>query len=437
MQKLGNLLKDLNVKGLFDPELEINGLSYDSRETKPADLFFALIGVKDKGTKYIKDAIDSGAVAIITDIDITEKYDKPILKTDNARLVMCNIAKTFYDHPENKLKLIGITGTNGKTTITFLIENILKTVGINTGVIGTISYRWNNKLVEAKNTTPESVDYYNLLNEMHNSAVEVVVSEVSSHSLNQSRVIGEDYDIAVFTNLTPDHLDYHVTMENYFIAKSKLFIVSQKNNSQRISVINIDDDYGRRLFDLSKKNGLRTLSYSVKTKDSDFFAQKIVLSSKNTSFELVDSINKTTNCVETMLLGTHNIYNILASWVSCKYLGINDDVLLKSIKSFTNVPGRLDAVNLGQNYTVVIDYAHTPDALLNVLTILKKIATKRIITVFGCGGDRDRSKRPVMGNIATELSDFVIVTSDNPRTEDPARILLDIEVGIKRVGSTN
>ncbi len=452
MQKpIKSITENLDIIKIYNERYlneTIKGIKYNSKEISEGDIFVCLKGAHTDGTLYIEEAIRNGAKAIITQKDIpADKYDVPIIVVKDANSALAKVSANFFDHPSKKLLLIGVTGTNGKTTITYLLESIFKSAGFKTGVIGTINYRFNDKVIPANNTTPFASDLQKILFEMLNCGVEVVVMEVSSHSLVQKRVEECEFDIAIFTNLSQEHLDYHNSMEEYFYAKSLLFrnmrkekkeIFSLKDFGNKVCVINYDDEYGKKLINLCNSEEIILCSKGAKNKNGN---KKIVAvneeySSTGTQFEIYYNSSKKVK-ISSKLIGEFNVYNILLAFAAAYSQNIDIKYILDGISNVKNIPGRLEVVKTSKGFTVIIDYAHTPDALQKVITTLKKLEHKNLIVVFGCGGDRDRSKRPVMGAIATTHADYVIVTSDNPRTEDPQRILLDIEVGIKKAGNTN
>lgn len=449
MQKqIKDILQNINIKKLYNEKLlskTTSGITYNSKDVKQGNIFVCLKGLHTDGIHYINEAINNGAVAVVTNQEVDNKYKDFVIVVDNTETALGILATNFYDNPSKKVLLVGITGTNGKTTVAYLLESIFATAGYKTGVIGTINYRFNNKIIPATNTTPFASDLQKILYEMVTSKVEVVIMEVSSHALAQNRVYGCEFDVAIFTNLSQDHLDYHLTMEDYFNAKSLLFknMVPQKKDifidttlGRKVCVINYDDDYGKRLINLCNVKDVFLYCKNTKNKNTKFIATKIEYTSSSTTFELLyPQQNKIK--ITTSLLGEFNVYNILAAFATAYSQGIDVNTIIEGISKVSSIPGRIEKVPIPKNFTVVIDYAHTPDALQKVITVLKQLPHNKLIVVFGCGGDRDRSKRPIMGAIATSLADYVIVTSDNPRTEDPQKILLDIEVGIKKVGNKN
>jgi len=435
--KLKNLLRNENVIIIGDDDTEISEISYDSRKIYKNYAFFALPGYNSDGKKYINEAISRGASVIITDT----KYDNNNITTqvivkDIFHFMSIFCAK-FYNYPDRELNIIGITGTNGKTTTTYMLESIFINSNIDCGVIGTINYRYKNKIINGDNTTPQSLDIYRIMKEMVENGIKYLIMEVSSHALSLGRVYGIDFDIVVFTNLTQDHLDFHKNKDNYFEAKSILFkrlgIYTKRN--KKYAVINIDDPYGKKLS--KTKINAEIILYSVLEKDiADFKAKNVITTNKGSIFDLFFYNEKVK--IEINHIGLHNVYNAVAAFVVAIHSEISLEKILKGLNSLMNIPGRLEKVDTkGMGFEVAIDYAHTNDALKNVLQVLKNLKFKKIITVFGCGGNRDRAKRPLMGQIASKMSDFVFITSDNPRTEDPCQIILDIETGIKKSNKEN
>lgn len=407
-------------------DLEIKGITANSKEVKKGFLFVAIKGSRIDGHRFLREAARRGAAMAVTESKILPAHlpgGMAVVTVDNCRKFFAQAADKFYGSPSAKIKVSGITGTNGKTTVAYLIEAIAKEAGQACGVIGTINYRFKGKLIKAKNTTPAAGQLQELLLRMHQAKVRYCAMEVSSHALDQERVGGIDFCQGIFTNLTQDHLDYHKNLEDYFQAKAKLF---SSLKPQAWAVINHDDPYGRRLKSLT---GARIWTYGIKQK-SDLMAKNIQLSITGTEFSLVTAQRSLR--VKTRLIGRHNIYNILAaaSW------GLNEQIPLFKIKSaiekFANVPGRLEKVTAPQGWNIFVDYAHTPDALQNVISTLRQLVAGRLIVVFGCGGERDKLKRPQMGRIATRLADLAIITSDNPRSEKPRQIIKDILRGVRK-----
>lgn len=422
--KLNELIKNLavaNVTGCTD--IEITGIAYDSRKVEEGFVFVCIQGLKVDGHNYIEQAIEGGAKALIVEKAILPMKDITIIQVDNSRKALAMISSKFYSSPTKNMNIIGVTGTNGKTTTTHLVKNILETNNVSSGLIGTISYQILDKEYKANNTTPESLELQKLFREMLDLEVDTCVMEVSSHSLDMDRVAGIEYKVGVFTNLTPDHMDYHVNIENYKNAKTKLFYQTSLAN-----IINIDDRYGREIAHQIKDLKVPLVTYGVKEK-ADIYAQNISISPKGTNFELITPTFR--GNVKIATPGMFSVYNALAASGVCYVLGYDFEQIKKGLESIQGVPGRFESVQNTGNYTIIVDYAHTPDALENTLNTMKEFAEGNIITVFGCGGDRDKTKRPMMGEVAGRLSDYCIITSDNPRSEEPAEIIKDIEVGIK------
>ncbi len=428
MPSLKSLIENNNWEVIGDRNINITGISYDSRKVQPGNIFFCMHGQHTDGEKFVSSAIENGASVIFSDkkLEIDQKITLVIVP--DVSLALAYVSSKFYDFPSEKLQIIGVTGTNGKTTITYLLESIFNTAGIPCGVIGTVNYRIGNEIFSAETTTPQSPDLQKFLYKAVEKRVKVIIMEVSSHSLALNRVTYTKFHTGIFTNLTRDHLDFHKTFEEYFKAKAKLFEMADK-----FAIINIDDEWGIKLLDIAK---CPVVTYGIINKKSDYTVFDLKQNLYN-SFYIYDSKNGKNLKINSSLIGEHNVYNILASYICAVKFGIDQNHIKTGIENIKTIPGRLEKVECGQNFNVLVDYAHTDDALKNVLIALNKLPHKRIITVFGCGGDRDRSKRPLMGEIAVNLSDYVIVTSDNPRSEDPEKIALDIEVGIHRAGKNN
>jgi UDP-N-acetylmuramoyl-L-alanyl-D-glutamate--2,6-diaminopimelate ligase len=436
--KLKEFLPLKNAVLFGKDNVEIKGISYDSRTVKDGYAFFALHGSSVNGKNFIPQALSKGAALIVADEKL-KNLPVPTIQADDVISFMSAFGAKFFNYPDKELKIIAVTGTNGKTTTAYMIESILVSAGKKCAVLGTINYRFNNKIFPAPNTTPQSIDLFKMMRDMVDAQVEYLIMEVSSHSLVLGRVAGIEFDAAIWTNLTQDHLDFHKDMDSYFAAKVKLFESLSKAGAvkpNKLAIINIDDDYGKKLLHLIDKS-VKTVSYSLNSNSqADFEAQNISLSSSGGTFDLKTSVADIK--AEIKHIGKHNIYNALAALAANISMGIKIEDAANALKEAAQAPGRLEKVG-GDNlaFSVMVDYAHTDDALKNVLTALRALKPSRIITVFGCGGDRDRLKRPKMGEVASEFSDFVFITSDNPRTEDPDRIILDIEVGMKRQTSSS
>jgi UDP-N-acetylmuramoyl-L-alanyl-D-glutamate--2,6-diaminopimelate ligase len=414
----------------------IRGIEYDSRQIKPGDVFVAMKGESSDGNRFIDQAIAAGAVAVVTD-SVTEKPRAGVAwaQVSHGRRALARLSANFYNRPAERIAITGITGTNGKSTTSFLVESILTADGRKSALVGTIEYHVAGKILPALHTTPESLDLNRILNEaLANGATEAVM-EVSSHALAQERVYGVPFDVAVFSNLTRDHLDYHHTMEEYFAAKQVLF-AGCGTDAPRIAVLNSDDEYGLKLAAFSKNLGSQVLSYGLAR--GDFHAEKLSITARGTRFDLVmpDAVVP----LFSPLIGKVNVYNILAASAAASARGCAPDVIAKGVEALSRVPGRFERIDCQQPFTVVVDYAHTDDALRNLTALAREFVQQagqkgRVITVFGCGGDRDRAKRPLMGEAAGRGSDFVVLTSDNPRSEDPLAIINDAMVGLQRSGT--
>lgn len=418
--------------------VDVTSVEYDSRRVTPGSLFVAMQGGITDGNRYIARAIESGAGAIVTDSamtfqDAAAKYlNIALAEVTHGRSALAAISANFYGHPEKKLALSGVTGTNGKTTTAFLLDAMLNSVGRKTVLIGTIEYHVAGAVVESPRTTPESRDLFDLFAKGVSGGATEAVMEVSSHALEQGRVWSLPFDVAIFTNLTRDHLDYHGTMDAYFAAKAKLFD-GANGAVPRISVINIDDSYGAKLAIKAREAGSKVFSYGLDT--GDFRVEKARMSGSAMEFKLIAPTGSVTT--RTRLTGKVNVFNLLAASAAAHARGLTLEEIAAGAESLTCVPGRFQTVDAGQPFTVVVDYAHTDDALRNLITLAHefvKPAKGRVITLFGCGGDRDRTKRPLMGRTAGEGSDFVVLTSDNPRSEEPEDILRDVLPGLEATG---
>jgi UDP-N-acetylmuramoyl-L-alanyl-D-glutamate--2,6-diaminopimelate ligase len=429
--RLADLLSDLepiDFKG--DPEIEITGLAYDSRQVKAGYLFVALKGNSLDGHDYLGEAVQRGAVAVVTEAFNGTPEKVAAVRVSNSRKALSRLAARFYEEPAAGLSLVGITGTNGKTTTSYLLESILMAAGAKPGVIGTINYRLGGRTYPAPVTTPESLDIMRLLREMADEGVTDVIMEVSSHALDQNRTADCPFKIAVFTNLSRDHLDYHQTMEAYFRAKSRLFsgLPATGSEGQAYAVINRDDPKGAELIRLTQA---AVMTYGLGA-DCDFRADGVSGDYTGIAARLTTPVGDAT--VHSPLLGAFNIYNILAATGAAVALGVALDDVVTGIEQLSVVPGRLETVPNTRGLRIVVDYAHTPDALAKTMQTLKPLAEGKLITVFGCGGDRDKGKRYDMGLAAGQQSDLVVITSDNPRSEDPSSIVSQVEKGTQESG---
>lgn len=416
---LKDIVKGLDIAGIIgDTDIEIKDIVYDSRKAKEGSLFVCIDGFKTDGHKFVPQALENGTKAFLVQKDIEVPEGTTVVRVRDTRYGLAHVAANFYNHPSKKFNLIGITGTKGKTTSTYMVKSILDVYGHKTGLIGTISNKIGEETLPADRTTPESSDLQQLFDEMVQKDVKSVVMEVSSHALELYRVALSDFDIGVFTNLSKDHLDFHETYENYLNAKVKLFEMCKKG------LVNIDNEYGKEVL---KRAECEVYTIGIDN-DADIKAVDIIKHPDRVSFKVITPWF--TGDVEVNIPGKFSVYNALAAIGSCALIGVPFEYIKEGLKKVV-VPGRAEVVNINKDYTVIIDYAHTPDSLENILTTIKEYAKGRVVCVFGCGGDRDRSKRADMGRISGELADFTIITSDNPRTETPEKIIEDIEKGIK------
>lgn len=418
---LSELVSGLNIKSIKgNPEIEIEGIAYDSRKTKQGILFVCVEGTVADGHKYISDAIENGTKAFLVQKPVEVPEGITVIEIDDTRYGLARVSDAFFGHPSGKFNLIGITGTKGKTTTTYMVKAILEAAKHKIGLIGTVANLIGDEILYAARTTPESYDLQSLFNDMVEKDVDTAVMEVSSQGLELHRVASCQFDIGVFTNFSRDHIGpkEHATLEDYFNAKAKLFKMCKK------AVINIDNEHGRKMAQLAE---CTVFTYGL-SEGADIRAVNVLKRTSQTTFTLVTPWGSTD--IKTNLAGDFNVYNALAAIGSCCLIeGVDLEAVKKGLLKVT-VPGRLEAVPTGGNYSVLIDYAHTPDSLQQVLSTVKEFAHGRVVSLFGCGGDRDKGKRPVMGEISGEIADFTIITSDNPRTEDPESIINDIEAGI-------
>ena len=442
--KLRDLLAGVEtVQVTGNVEVEITSPAYDSRQVRPGAVFVAIRGEKTDGNRYIFEAVERGAVAIASELPRPVQSKSGVVER-NAALAPCDVpdsvawaqvrqarkalataASNFYSRPADALRLVGVTGTNGKTTTAYLIDSILRAAGHRVGLFGTIVYRTPRASQAATNTTPESLDLQRFLAEVRDARGTHAVLEVSSHALAMDRVWGCPFAVAVFTNLTRDHLDFHKSFEDYFAAKTRLF-EGTGSGSPAVAVVNTDDPYGGRLVGLAG----RTITYGLES-TAEVTTKKFALSFSGLEFTAQTPAGKVE--VSSRLVGRMNVYNLLSAIGAGVGLGLDREVMEAGIRQLENVPGRFERIDEGQPYLVVVDYAHTDDALRNLIQTARELNhSGRIITLFGCGGDRDRAKRPVMGEVAGSQSDLVVLTSDNPRSEDPLRIINDAVVGLQK-----
>lgn len=427
---LTELLAGGEIERVSGPlEVCVRSIACDSRKVTQGGIFYALRGEKLEGTKFVADALSHGALAVASEQERPREFPDQLtwvkLLPGSDRRGLASASANFYGHPANALKLIGVTGTNGKTTSTFLVDSILQAAGWTGGLIGTTGYRTPKGNREALNTTPESLDLQQMFAETRDAGGTYAVLEASSHALAMDRLWGCHFAAAIFTNLTRDHLDYHKTFEDYFAAKRQLF-AGTGAGAPSVAVINADDDYAARLEGLAR----RTLTYGLKG-PADLTTKKLSLSFSGLEFIAETPAGKI--AIRSSLVGRINVYNILAAIGAGIALGIPRAEIERGIAKLDLVPGRFQRIDEGQPFLVIVDYAHTDDALRNLISTARELSTSgRIITVFGAGGERDRTKRPLMGEVAGSLSDIVVLTSDNPRGEDPLRIINDVVVGLQK-----
>ena len=403
--------------------LQVAGLDYDSHRVSKGFIFFAIVGTKVDGGRYVRDVLNQGASAVVSEQSRPAGFDGAWVEVERPRQALAIASRNFYGKPDQRLRFSGITGTNGKTTTSYLLESILREAGYTTGLIGTIQYRMGGKVYPAPNTTPESLDFMRFAAELETIKGQHLIAEVSSHGLALDRVYGFEFHTAVFTNLTRDHLDFHGSMEEYASAKRRLF-APEGAPAPKWAVLNADDP-----FSATVRPSIHTVSYGM-GKGAGLRAEKISSGFGGLRFDLLWEGQR--QQIESPLVGRINVSNILAASGAAISHGVDLAAIARGVAACKAVPGRFERVDAGQPFLVVVDYAHTDDALRNAIHIARELASERVITLFGCGGDRDRSKRPLMGMAAAELSDFVVLTSDNPRSEDPIAIMNDALVGLRR-----
>lgn len=429
MMQLKELIEGLEVQeSIHFRDVPVEGIAYDSRKVNANFLFVCITGIHEDGHKFAGEALKRGAAAVICEKPLNEGVKIPQLIVKDTRLALSHTSAVFYQHPSEKMHVVGITGTNGKTSTCILCEAIMKRAGKFSGVIGTINYRWGDRVVPAGRTTPESLDTQGMLGEMYKAGCKYIFMEVSSHALDQKRVRDVEFRTGIFTNLSLDHLDYHGTFERYFEAKRKLFEMLKKD---ACAIVNVDDPRSQDIIKYSPQN---IITYGIETK-ADVVGSELSSTSEGTSF-LVQTCGEKVH-MRLKLIGKGNVYNALAA----VGFGISQEAVLSEIKAaFENVDrirGRVEIINWKGDFQVIVDYAHTPQAMEMLLESIREIVPGRVITVFGCGGDRDKSKRPLMGKISAVRSDFSFVTTDNPRSEEPAEIASQIEAGFRELGKGN
>ena len=398
-------------------EIEISGITSDTRKLKKGDLFVCIEGFNFDGHKFAVNAEEQGAAVIVAQRDTGAKNQVIV---EDTRAFLAEASAKWFGYPAKKLKIIGVTGTNGKTSVTYMIKSVLEAKGHKVGLIGTIHNMIGNTEIPSSNTTPGAYELNSLLSLMNDAGCEYVIMEVSSHALDQKRVHGIEFETAIFTNLTQDHLDYHITMENYFSAKEKLFSMC------KTAIVNFDDEYGRRLVD---NVTCKTVTFSVKSDNSTYSAKNISYRPDGVSYSFVGY--NTIQNINISVGGKFSVYNSMAAVAVLLELGFELKDISAELSKMKGVKGRAEAVPTGKDFTVIIDYAHTPDGLVNILRTFSGFDGHRVVVLFGCGGDRDKTKRPIMAAAAAQYADYCIVTSDNPRSEEPMSIIEDILVGFK------
>jgi UDP-N-acetylmuramoyl-L-alanyl-D-glutamate--2,6-diaminopimelate ligase len=419
--RLGDLVAGIDgVRLETGQDQVVTDVAYDSRKVQPGTLFVAIRGLATDGNQFVESARKKGAVAVAS--EEPPRPGIPWLQVADAREALATLSATLLGHPADALRLVGVTGTNGKTTTAYLVDAALRAAGQRVGLLGTVQYRIGDRLAEAVRTTPESSDLQKLFREMVDARCSHAVLEVSSHSLSLKRVHGCAFEVAVFTNLTRDHLDFHGDMDRYFAAKRVLFDTLLREDGH--AVLNADDD---RCAELAATSRGQVTTYAIEH-EADLRAEAIALSLSGTSFRVRTRAGVLE--IRTPLLGRFNVQNLLAALGTCLALGLDPETAVRGLENLKGVSGRMERVDAGQDFTVVVDYAHTDDALKNLLETVRELKPRRILTVFGCGGDRDKTKRPLMGAVAARLSDVIVITSDNPRTEPPEAIVEDIQRGI-------
>jgi len=425
-KSLAEIIKGIEVQASSgNSQVIVRGMSLDSRRVQPGDLYACVPGFKVDGHDFAVNAISSGAVALVVERFLP--LNVPQVKVSNVRQVIGPLVATVYDHPSEQLELVGVTGTNGKTTITYLIEKIGTKHGKKVGLIGTLGARIDGREIPGERTTPEAIEVQKLLRDMVAEGISLAVMEVSSHAMDLGRVSGCEFDAGIFTNLTQDHLDYHKTMEDYLDTKSRLFSKLVGKKQPKISILNGDDPSFSKL---SQASAAPVVSYGIDN-EVDYRAENVEVTSDGVHF--VVRFRKGVQDIQYSTPGVFSVYNALAAFAWGVERGYNPGSVAEALAEIQGVPGRFESVRLGQPFHVIVDYAHTPDGLENVVRTARGFTKGRLITVFGCGGDRDRGKRPLMGEAVSLWSDFVIVTSDNPRTEDPDQIIKEVLIGISGV----
>ncbi len=423
--RVGEIIEGMDVRRSSEADPEVSGITFNSRQVQRGDLFVALAGQEFDGRLFVPDAVERGAVAVLASGDPPPDFSGLWLTTAEPRWLMGPIAARIYGHPERDLLIAGVTGTNGKSTLVHVLESILNAADIPSGCMGTLGYRFQEQVYPGERTTPESADLYRTLRMMRDAGAEAVCMEVSSHGLEQARVEGLSFDLGIFTNLSRDHFDFHHGFEDYFTAKRKLF---ERLKPEGWAAVNLDDPYGKRMAD-----GLQQVV--TFGKDGDVRVVRAELDSEGIRADLATPRGALS--IRSPLLGSYNLENLLAAVAGSEALGLPVEALVQGIADRSPLPGRMESIECGQPFPVLLDYAHTDAALEAALRSLREFSGRKILLVFGCGGDRDTGKRLLMGKVAGELADFSIITSDNPRREDPLAIIASIEEGLKESGTRN
>jgi UDP-N-acetylmuramoyl-L-alanyl-D-glutamate--2,6-diaminopimelate ligase len=432
--RLVELLRDLRIKVVSGPgDPEITQVAYDSRKVSRGGLFVSIAGLHTDGLAYVKDAVAAGAVAIVVDRDVPVGGPTRILVPD-ARKALAQVSCRFYGRPSRKLKMVGITGTNGKTTVSYLVRSVCAEAGFRAGVVGTIGYDLGDLKLKGTYTTPEAPEFQELLSKMVEQGMTHAAVEVSSHALAQRRSYGTEFDVVVFTNLSRDHLDFHGSLEEYRNAKLRLFAAAERGASEKTPavVLNADDPSFPFFRDAASASGGALWTYSV-SGTADVAARDVELLPNGSRFSIV--WRGRTLTIGLQLPGIFNVANALAGFGAGAALGIEASKIVAGLEALKGVRGRIERVDMGQDFSVFVDYAHTPDALANVLRTVRQITRRELICVFGCGGDRDKGKRSEMGAVSAGLADYTIITSDNPRSEDPLSIIAQVEEGVRKEGA--
>lgn len=428
MVELQDLIKELNeLEVVGRKDILINNLTSDSREVGEGTLFVCLEGFTVDGHNFIQQAVDKGAVAVVVEKDVAVPEGITKIKVRDSRIALGSLANAFYDFPTRKLTLIGVTGTNGKTTTTHLIRAIIREWGEECGLVGTIANYIGDKQYPVKNTTPESIELHRLFKKMVDRGIKYAVMEVSSHALDLHRVDACDFDMGIFTNLTQDHLDYHRTLDEYLKAKGKLFSMLG-NEKGKMAIVNADDQSHRYIEEVSSAP---IQTYGIEN-EADVKGFNLDIKPWGISYDVKTPVGNAV--IKLGITAKFNAYNSLAALAACLSLGIDLGTIKAALEKVKGVPGRFEAVNEGQKFPVIVDYAHTPDSLENILQTAREFTKGKVIIVFGCGGDRDRTKRPIMGRVAAHYADYCFITSDNPRTEDPQAIINEVEQGVLEGG---